>query len=158
MFWSWPQRVIMVYVPDSWTLWSPRSEVDLNGSLWYIKTKTNKYKYDVLKLTSTGHYGIPVSFAAFSGIGFWSWPQRVIMVYDSIQVYENHELGYCCFFINWKYGGKKGYQKRMNLGKGLGGGGASFSPKRMICWFQTAFSIGKRRISPSGTCRATRRM
>ena len=35
-----------------------RSEVDLNGSLWYRQGLDSKRRIQVLKLTSTGHYGI----------------------------------------------------------------------------------------------------
>ena len=34
------------------------SEVDLNGSLWYRRANGDPLADGVLKLTSTGHYGI----------------------------------------------------------------------------------------------------
>ena len=37
------------------------SEVDLNGSLWYIEMVDMLEREQVLKLTSTGHYGIRYS-------------------------------------------------------------------------------------------------
>ena len=40
------------------------SEVDLNGSLWYKLIPATQHILRVLKLTSTGHYGI-----ALYGIG-----------------------------------------------------------------------------------------
>ncbi len=38
-----------------------RSEVDLNGSLWYSFFVGDDFYWLVLKLTSTGHYGIIVA-------------------------------------------------------------------------------------------------
>ena len=52
------QRLIMVYSVGEVVARARRSEVDLNGSLWYIIDMCNAEQGDVLKLTSTGHYGI----------------------------------------------------------------------------------------------------
>ena len=104
VFWSWPQRVIMVYRLEIWcpiqrcsevdlngSLWYIArglrhtrdicSEVDLNGSLWYSETSAHSSAPQVLKLTSTGHYGILAASSMLRRYKFWSWPQRVIMVY-----------------------------------------------------------------------------
>ena len=56
-FWSWPYRVIMVYI-----------------HLWGVKV------CDVLKLTLPGHYGIQGTYSSPRRAQFWSWPYRVIMV------------------------------------------------------------------------------
>ena len=79
-FWSWPQQVIMVYSLMCIYFVHNRSEVDLNRSLWYTSTRTSTRSCSVLKLTSTGHYGIRGVIVTEQKAVFWSWPQQVIMV------------------------------------------------------------------------------
>ena len=80
-FWSWPQRVIMVYYFLAMTLDEISSEVDPKGSLWYTSRAYRQQRDYVLKLTPKGHYGIRAGWISHSEYQFWSWPQRVIMVY-----------------------------------------------------------------------------
>ena len=81
-FWSWPYRVIMVYTITACTNPAPRSEVDPIGSLWYTSVLLNRILVSVLKLTLSGHYGILNSLNPSWRNQFWSWPYRVIMVYN----------------------------------------------------------------------------
>ena len=44
------------------------SEVDLNGSLWYTVPFSIWHSNVVLKLTSTGHYGITIPHMSVGGV------------------------------------------------------------------------------------------
>ena len=54
----------MVYYEASGLTARMSSEVDLNGSLWYKKVFADAWRVIVLKLTSTGHYGIFIGWEA----------------------------------------------------------------------------------------------
>ena len=58
MFWSWLQRVIMIYHHLLVHNEHSRSEVDSNESLWYKCLGVWRCYYSVLKLTPTSHYDI----------------------------------------------------------------------------------------------------
>ena len=56
----------MVYIDSIISPHYFSSEVDLNGSLWYTVIPFDNMVNSVLKLTSTGHYGISAD-AVFPG-------------------------------------------------------------------------------------------
>ena len=80
LFWSWLQRVIMIYGLNLRQSLTGCSEVDSNESLWYIGKRVNFFVYLVLKLTPTSHYDILQRCHSQSNLLFWSWLQRVIMI------------------------------------------------------------------------------